>query len=95
MAVVRGEEEVDKIIQELLTKSKSNHITQSVTFKKDSPRQMELLKFALMNSESFSALMKEFLAREYDGISIMQMNSKQPKAKEIPKIEKMDTGNFL
>ena len=53
MAIIRSEDEVERIIEELLQKGKGKYITQSVLFKKDSPQQMELLKNVLMRSTSF------------------------------------------
>lgn len=100
MGHVRGEEEVDEMIRVMLEKSKVGHITQSVTFKKDSPRQMELLKYALMRSESFSALMKELVATELDNemvsnkITSHTINNITTES-EQPPIKKVDVGNFL
>lgn len=99
MAIIRGEEEVDEMINALLAKSKVGHITQSVTFKKDSPRQMELLKYALMRSESFSGLMKELIATELDCKATNEnntpnMNNSNAESEQQP-IKKMDVGNFV
>ncbi|MFJ3387754.1 hypothetical protein [Lysinibacillus sp. NPDC086135] len=55
MAIIRSEEEAERIIEELLKKGNGKYITQSVLFKKDSPQQLELLKNVLMRSTSFGA----------------------------------------
>ncbi len=58
---------VDEKIEELKNRTKGKYITQACAFNKNSPRQMELLKFALENSDSFSGLVKEMLAKCFDG----------------------------
>lgn len=58
--------DVDKRIEELVKRTKGDYITQACAFNKNSPRQMELLRFALQQSDSFSGLVKELLARMLD-----------------------------
>lgn len=64
---IRSEKEVDALIEEMLKKGKGNYITQSVTFRKDSERQILLLKKVLMSSESFSGFTRELLAEKFNG----------------------------
>lgn len=61
----RSEEEVDLIISELLIKTKGNYITQGVSFNKNKQSHMKLLKMALMESDSFSGLIKEMLTEKF------------------------------
>lgn len=61
MAIVRSEQEAERIIEELLQKGKGKYITQSVLFKKDSPKQLELLKNVLMRTTSFGEYTRKAL----------------------------------
>lgn len=58
----RTEEEVDEMIEKMTKRTKGKYITQGVSFNKTCPRQMSLLKKALLASASFSGLAKEALA---------------------------------
>lgn len=87
---------VDKRIEELKNKNKGRYVTQGVAFNKESERQMELLRFALEQSDSFSGLVKELLAKMLDnggihhsgGASVApQPQYNRPKSKDL--------GNFL
>jgi hypothetical protein len=62
---VRSEAEVDKMIEDMKTRTKGDYINQGVSFRKDCPRQMRLLKLALMNSSTFGGLIKELLALRF------------------------------
>jgi hypothetical protein len=91
---MRSEEEVNKMIEDLQNRTKGKYITQGVSFNKTCPRQMELLKNALMQSASFSGLAKEMLALrfsnkvEHNIQTIPQMpQSEAPKTKNY--------GNFI
>lgn len=90
---MRTEEEVNKMIGEMVNRTKGKYITQGVSFNKECPRQMGLLKKALMSSVSFSGLAKEILALKFNGEIIQSAvhNSFQetlkPKSKNI--------GNFI
>lgn len=66
MAILRTEEEVDRIIEELLQKGNGKYITQSVLFKKDSPQQIELLKNVLMRSTSFGGYVRRVLTHKFN-----------------------------
>lgn len=90
MAWLRTEEEVDTLIEEMMKKGKGKYITQSVVFRKTNPRHIELLKKALMSSESFSGFTKEILAEKFSGTGIETVSHP-----EISVVEKKDTGNFL
>lgn len=94
MGHIRDEKEVDEIIEKLMSKGKGNYITQSVTFKKNSPRQMELLKKALMYSESFSGLARELLNEKFSDNGIQTVNVVESKP-VVEAVVKRDTGNFL
>jgi hypothetical protein len=90
MTWLRSEEEVEQIIDDMKTRSKGKYITQGVSFNKSCPRQMELLKKALMSSASFSGLGKELLAVKFNGGGAIQ--APQPII-EKPKVK--NVGNFL
>lgn len=92
MAWLRSEEEADQLIEEMLKKGKGKYITQGVVFNKTNPREMELLKKALMSATSFSGLTKEMLTHKFNGISLQQNEIIEEKTEEI---KKKDTGNFL
>lgn len=66
MAIIRSEEEVERIIEELLKKGTGKYITQSVLFKKDSPQQLDILKNVLMRSTSFGAYTRKALIEYLD-----------------------------
>ena len=94
MGYIRSEEEADKLIEKMMNKGKGDYITQSVTFRKDNPRQMELLKKAMMRSESFSSLVREMLHREFNEDEVKPVQQSNPVDPE-PIPERKDTGNFL
>jgi len=64
---MRTEAEVNKLVDEMVSRTKGKYITQGVSFNKECPRQMGLLKSALMSSASFSGLAKEILALRFNG----------------------------
>lgn len=82
---------VDEQIEKLLS-TKGDYITQAVAFNKKCPRQMELLRFALSDSASFSGLVKEMLALRKEGIQPVASPIQSP-----PPIKRTvkDVGNFL
>ncbi|MDS7057010.1 hypothetical protein NXG04_06815 [Klebsiella pneumoniae] len=98
---MRTEQEVDAMIEEMTNRTKGKYITQGVSFNKTCPRQMELLKKALMSSVSFSGLAKEILAMRFTespslvyGTQSQGMSRFEQKiTKEQPKSK--DIGNFL
>lgn len=69
---MRSESEVDALIEDLKNRSKGKYITQGCSFNKTCPRQMALLKQALMESASFSGLVKEMLALRFGNHKIVQ-----------------------
>ncbi|MCR4362162.1 hypothetical protein NUG13_12555 [Bacillus subtilis] len=107
MVWLRSEEEVDKIIEEMKNRTKGKYITQGVSFNKTCPRQMDLLKKALMSSVSFSGLGKELLAVKFSNTEeireeLQNFNSVVPQNIPIketetpieqPKLKSL--GNFL
>jgi hypothetical protein len=64
----------DEKIQRLMSETKGRYITQACAFNKECPRQMELLKFALEHSVSFSSLVKELLAIKLSNGNIQSNN---------------------
>ena len=100
MGYLRSEEEVELMIEEMKRKSKGKYITQGVTFNKESERQMELLKYALMYSTSFSGLGKELIADKFES-DLSRNKTKNTssqlsdKTNTVEVVEKKDTGNFL
>jgi predicted CopG family antitoxin len=85
----RDEAEVDKMIEDMSSRTKGKYITQGVSFNKTCPRQIAMLKMALMESASFSGLIKELLAQKMVGGAIKVAS--QPESKPKNK----NTGNFL
>lgn len=97
---LRNEEEVLQMIEDMKKRSKGKYITQGVSFNKTCPRQMHLLKMALMQSASFSGLAKEMLALRFEDFGkpqlvygVQQQGMSPHYAPEKPKIK--NTGNFL
>lgn len=89
---------IDERIEDLRSRNKGRYVTQGVSFNKESDRQMALLKFALENSDSFSGLVKEMLARMLDngGIhhnGVSNQLASSPQTQSNPKLK--DIGNFL
>lgn len=99
MGYLRSEQEALAMIEEMKRKSKGKYITQGITFNKESERQMELLKYALMYSTSFSGLGKELLADKFEGelgkVNTKNNNEVAVTHNTIESVEKKDTGNFL
>lgn len=87
---------IDRRIEDMVSRTKGQYITQACSFNKDSPRQMELLKFALENSDSFSGLVKEMLAKMLDngGIHHSGASNIAPQPQYSEKRSK-DVGNFI
>lgn len=92
MIWIRSEEEVDAMIEDMVKRSKGRYITQGVSFNKESPRQMDLLKKALMSSASFSGLGKELLAEKFNGFDTTQRYPPQSIPVSPPKPKNL--GNF-
>ena len=101
---MRTEVEVDEMIEKMAKRTKGKYITQGVSFNKDCPRQMRMLKSALMSSASFSGLIKELLALSEDNqhqpITIentkvipFQTETTEIQVNEAPKSR--DIGNFI
>lgn len=97
MGWLKSEEEAEEIIQKLLNKGKGKYITQGVVFNKSNPREMELLKKAIMSSATFSGLIKEMLTEKFSEVPIPQPNNQQsnPPKEENETVQKRDVGNFL
>ncbi|MFS0905770.1 hypothetical protein AB3N02_22240 [Priestia aryabhattai] len=97
MTWLRDEAEVDKMIEDMKNRTKGKYITQGVSFNKSCPRQMALLKKALMASASFSGLGKEVLALHFSGHQMTsgstQQGMSQGVANNPPKTKNI--GNFL
>jgi hypothetical protein len=90
---VRSEEEVNKMIEEMKNRTKGKYLTQGCSFNKDCPRQMDMLKKALMSSASFSGLVKEMLAMRFGG-GATQMPTQQHFEPEM-KQKNRNVGNFI
>lgn len=56
---------VDEFLEELKNRTTGKYINQGVAFNKNCKRQMTLLRSALLDSSSFSGLIKEMLAVRY------------------------------
>jgi hypothetical protein len=90
MTWLRSEEEVDAMIKDMTERTKGKYLTQGVSFNKTCPRQMNLLKKALMSSVSFSGLGKELLAIRFGsgGIQDVLLSTQN-------EVKKINTGNFI
>lgn len=93
MEWLRSEEEVDKMIEDMLNRTNGRYITQGVAFNKTCPRQMGLLKKALMSSVSFSSLGKEMLAIRFSEVSGGYDQNKLPSVQPIQN-KMRNIGNF-
>jgi hypothetical protein len=60
-----NESNVDEFLEELKNRTTGKYINQGVAFNKNCKRQMALLRSALLDSSSFSGLIKEMLAVRY------------------------------
>lgn len=85
----RTEEEVDAMLEDMISRSKGKYITQGVAFNKDSSTQMQLLKMALMSSYSFGGMMKELLGEKFS--SPFSNNLKEFKTTSKSPIEEFKT----
>ena len=97
---MRTEEEVNKLIDEMVSRTKGKYITQGVSFNKECPRQMGMLKKALMSSVSFSGLAKELLALRFEDYSratpnYSSMGSGMNMGDDIHKTKNKNIGNFI
>lgn len=82
MAWINSEEEVDKIIEELKSKNKK-YITKGVSFDKNNDAHMRLLKYCLMHSDSFSAIIKELIASRVNGLTDREKVDNTPMSRRI------------
>lgn len=87
---MRSEAEVEKLIQEMVDRTKGDYITQGCAFNKKCPRQMNLLKKSLMHSNSFSGLVKEVLAINFGGGIEAQITSSPFTMDNTPKKRSVD-----
>lgn len=71
----RSDDEVDRMIEDLVSKTKNNYITQGVSFNKNKESHMKLLRLALTYSESFSGLVKDLIDEKFDIDTNMIMNN--------------------
>lgn len=99
MEWLRSEEEVNEMIEDMVNRTNGRYITQGVAFNKTCPRQMGLLKKALMSSVSFSSLGKEMLAIRFSEKSGREdersFDYNSPPPMQPIRISKVkNTGNF-
>ena len=90
--MMRTEEEVNKMIEDMVSRTKGKYITQGISFNKACPRQMGLLKKALMSSVSFSGLGKELLALKFE---VGANTAPHPQIVSEIKQRSKDVGNFI
>ncbi|QOV08212.1 putative ParG-like protein [Bacillus phage Kirov] len=104
MTWFKSEAEVDEAIAKMVSRTKGKYITQGVSFNKTCPRQMDLLKKALMSSASFSGLAKESLALRFSSpapadnrVYVQKQPSMSRNVENLSekKIKPKNTGNFL
>jgi hypothetical protein len=83
--------DINKKLKRLINETKSEYITQGVSFNKRCDRQMKLLELALIDSVSFSGLVKEMLAIRYEDSSTTQKVIRKKSSKksnlELDKVE--------
>lgn len=91
--IVRNIDEtnVDEYIEDLIKRTNGKYITQGVSFNKTCKRQMKLLRQALIESSSFSGLIKEMLALQFhhektiqNSESLPRENKPKPQTIEFP-----------
>ncbi|WP_422659055.1 hypothetical protein ACK8P5_00445 [Paenibacillus sp. EC2-1] len=70
------QENVGEYLQDLYDETKGQYITQGVSFNKDDPYQMGLLRLALLEPQSFSGFCKHLLAKHFksEGKTIKEMS---------------------
>lgn len=66
---------IDEYLTDLIEDTKSQYITQGVSFNKDDSYQMGLLKQALLQHSSFSGLVKHLLTLYFSGQQVQQMTT--------------------
>jgi hypothetical protein len=94
--ILRSEQEIDSLIADMVRRGKGKYITQGVSFNKTCPRQMALLKKALMESASFSGLAKEMLALRFEGGHIQNFQTIEHVTHQEPEKPKTkNVGNFI
>lgn len=69
---------VDEYLTDLYNDTKAQYINQGVSFNKDDPYQMGLLRLALLEPQSFSGLCKQLMANYFANRQQMQPVSVQP-----------------
>lgn len=80
----------------MASRTKGKYITQGVSFNKNCPRQMGMLKKALMSSVSFSGLAKELLAVRFeDHAKPTSSFNNMSTVDNIPKPKNKNIGNFI
>lgn len=79
----RADDEVEVLYNEMIQRSKGEYVTRSVSFKKNSPEQMELLKKSLMVTAPFSMLVRAIL-EEFDKSPDFQPNRTTVPTANIP-----------
>ena len=85
------EENVDQYLEELVQKTRNKnktYIVQGVSFNIDCPREMELLRKALLASKSFSGLVKDTLSLRFNGGYVAPV-VKREEAEEVKKHEEI------
>lgn len=85
------EDNVDKYLEELVQKTRKKnktYIVQGVSFNIDCPREMELLRKALLASKSFSGLVKDTLSLRFNGGYVPPVVKKE-EVEEVKKHEEI------
>lgn len=65
------QDNVDQYLQDLYDATKGQYINQGVSFNKDDPYQMGLLRLALLEPHAFSGLCKQLLANYFKNKSVV------------------------
>ncbi|MCM3635301.1 hypothetical protein [Paenibacillus camelliae] len=78
---------VDDYLNDLYHDTKGQYINQGVSFNKDDPYQMGLLKLALLEPFAFSGLCKQLLANHFASKSQQAVTGFQPQHVELQEIE--------
>src|SRR5437763_9264848 len=85
--ILRSEAEVDKMVSELVQRTKGKYVTQGVAFNKNSEKQLRLLKLVLMESDSFSGFIKDLLMVRYLSSQSIPIIGNNPTIQKIEEVE--------
>ena len=80
--ILLNEQNIDEYMDDLINDTKGQFITQGVSFNKNDPFQMTLLKNALISHGSFSGFVKHLMFTYFEKNNSFQENAWKPKESE-------------